>query len=513
MLFPKICRYSKLWLTATLRVENVNYHILHLFCYNYALMTLRIEQELQRQENSKTNLFGPYPIGETRIIPLIPKNREEIINPKHTTAITYLTRHPHELTVEAVEPMEYLGLRYKDILGGYYIPEHIQPPAPDTKKLLLFFGQEDSNQLLYQTKNIIKTLFSPEPEAGKLVQNTLEFMERVYHEDKDDKGKSPRRNTKEPAICHETRVLLRTIADDLVYSYRLPPNSSQEDITSPANLWTYAAHLSSIILHDFKEDFILKGKGWLVQDIQDPRSILLYSPRSLEPTRLTFPHPQLAQTLIHLINAFTLKDYDKRYVTPAEAIQMQTEHLLYSAKPNHDGEWTQDEKFIFNTISEGKSNDRDDHLMTMWNFKRQPEDKYNIKLLETIYTFKALPFMAWNHKYSMSLPPPWAYNIFNRQTERFRRIPEPPRALGTAILKLLGADDNDLFGWITDASNPDNESIRTLYRAKHLNHSIIIPGPTKVDIIAIKGKKPVLYQIQKGRFSGQNGGYIRQGPR
>jgi len=136
--------------------------------------------------------------------------RDEVISESERQAtVNRLLSNPYELTYQCSLVLEFLEEIYPGLSNGAYLPEAIPVPSESTQRTLKYFGVIDDETFINRTKNVIRQVFSSNPESGETVNRTLDYVNTMH-------GNQSRR-TGESRISHEARILLRSLADAFIY--------------------------------------------------------------------------------------------------------------------------------------------------------------------------------------------------------------------------------------------------------------------------------------------------------
>lgn len=393
----------------------------------------------------------------TRNQPLSPEEAEKevdrlLTNPLDATFVTSLS-------------LEDLTSMFPRIFTGHYIGER-RPPSEETKALLQFFGTGGDFSLFARAQKLYQSIFASEPHtilvrgepfSRELVTGSLNLMARIH-------GKKTRR-TGELAISHEVRTGLRVLTEALSYdeSARESRTSYVDNPYSPlsyANLGHFGYFLSAVNMHDVEEDYV--SKGHVILERVRKYALCVFQ-EGHSPVLLSFPDKETTDNFCHLLSAFTNKEAGTKLVTEFELAQINLGRLLmvYANAKETDAST----RWIFPwVIVTGKTADREDNVCTLWS---HTDEKYLDKLVETIIFFQSLAKEAWNKKHEIRIV-----------TFKEREIIDSPLATSTALLKLLGASDEELFGWIMPTCSELLEQLES-----EGQEPIVVPNPFRADIL------------------------------
>lgn len=399
---------------------------------------------------------------------------------------------PYELTYISGMSKKEMDRISKDIYRGELV-KHVDQPSLPTKQLLQFLGSGDEDGLIISTKQVVDSIFQPIPAAGEVVKTAMDIMRQVHG------GRM--RKTGERVITHEIRILNMFLSDTLFHRQSIQARGFTDeavtDFLATNNLWTLATCLTALIFHDLKEDYINKGKAKLFVDPHDHSQLIITLP-SGENRSIRFPQSMKRSTgkVIELVDTFTQDEYRTGSTSTAASTEEYTSKILHSLRP-----FTSALNWLYDwIIYGGKSADREDNISRLWTHTLV---KYREKLKETLEHYQKISFLAWDKRHELDRQTPLSAPVPADQSIALQQetidIPDVPRGLSTAVLKALGLNDDDLYGWITNSQNPGGKVIQEISQKAKTEgcNIVIIPTPTQAEILVTNGNSLDVYQVRR----------------
>jgi len=423
-------------------------------------------------------------------IHLIPEDQEYYIEYPIKEAYR-LMDHPQALTYMCLLQPDLLEKKYPRILDGIYIPDWIPNPSPATADMLKYFGAKNSDDLIRRTKNIVRAVLDKAPKHSvDNIFTALDFMDDLHGEET--------RNTGEKKICHEARTLLRTLIQIIDYHETTlvlsdtyyPRGYHPTDALSPFNQAKTATRLTGLVMHDSREDYFDNEIAHLGSDFsKGPPYVISLQYRGSN-RYLIFDTQTEAESIPYFIDALTNREMDE---TLYDGAHITKENMYRLLERIWDLGFTRSTKSLRETINNGKIADREDNTATLWKHKRTgPKgDSYFQKLEENMISL--FPFLAkstWMNRHCTEIDNNlgYVYKEIHGLTWLVNYINDVPLTTAITLLKLLGANDNDIFGWATGGEC--KRVMETL--EKEGEEPLLIPSPTQADILTKSGKRIII---------------------
>ena len=324
--------------------------------------------------------------------------------------IMYLIQNPLDLTYMVTLPSEALVEYYPGILEGRYV--NYQEPSAYLKKLFQRMFAPDDQEFYQRVNGIVKGIFSRfgRDDLANLPIRSQGIMKDLYT----DKT----RNTGEAKGNHESRVKMQTLADAILnHEYMGSPQQfhpvMQFDPFDEFNIEETAVVFVGADFHDLVEDFTSNNDdaiGVINQFvvIQMITGGVMY---------VNMDQSDYANNLFLLLKAVTDQKYPLYQMSQnkTDALNMQKILSIVLSAEHPALSWG---------ILADDMGDRDDNLRTMWVYS----DIFRLdKFLQTFDQYRSPSILLWSFHPNNS--------------------PYPASAV---LLRLLGASENQLYGWILE---------------------------------------------------------------
>ncbi len=377
----------------------------------------------------------------------------------------------------------------KDPHSGEILPE--REPGPRVKNLLEYFGAPNAEAFLHRGKRFAQIMFAGKPQLARTLETAFDCM--VYFQ-----GENKRRSGEE-AWCHDIRVgigQMNALVGRVKRRHFFQQTNRGEFL--PLTLYVEGreelclAACVSAVLHDLTEDFVQDGNATISVRGNKQQRLVVTPQRSFIKERgieersfdLQFGTYAIRQSTQDMIKAYTnLKYKDKgtsknfeRFAQSISAIRARDEATKNA--------------LLYNMAGTKIDIDRFGNLSIYYGDTRSDAGKrYFDKLEETYKLYSEFGLFTFEQEY---------FPLANSLTLLFDDYapPDAPHTPTLALLKLLGATNEELFGWILDLP-PDHQVNFLLEPYRYLGYEfLIIPGVHRADIIALHPTEPEGFHVE-----------------